>query len=142
MSGWLLGPEAFAEFVSGRKPGVTNPVLDWADKLRETLYVSEMTWAEVRSQAQQLTSPREREAWLRVLDEQVPSEFGPRLLPLQRVHLARWSELRLEKSPSGKRLSPVEAFDAAVCLAEGLGYVTRSDYLGRFTAQPTHNPWI
>ena len=141
MSGWLLGPKAFAELIAGRKAGVANPVLDWAEKLTDTLYVSEMTWAEVRITAHSLRSPRERESWLRTLDEQVPSEFGPRLLPVQRVHLARYSELRLEEAPTGKLLSPVDAFDAAVCLVEGLGYVTDRDYLAKFIGQPIHNPW-
>jgi predicted nucleic acid-binding protein len=57
------------------------------------------------------------------------------------VHLARYSELRLEGAPSGKPLSPVDAFDAAVCLVEGLGYVTDRDYLAKFIGRPTHNPW-
>jgi toxin FitB len=137
VSGWLLGPEAFAAFIGG---GTPNRVLDWAGTVTEGIYVSEMTWAEVRSQAQQL-SPVQRQGWLRVLDEQVPTEFGPRLLPLKREHLSRWSEVRLEKNPAGSLISPVEAFDAAVCMSEQLGYVTRSDYLSKITRQPTHNPW-
>ena len=141
MAGWLLGPEAFAEFIAGRKPDGPNPVLDWAETLNDTLYVSELTWAFVRSQAQQEPSPRQREVWLRTLDEQVPAEFGPRLLPVQRVHLARWSEVRLERAPSGNLLNMTESFDAAVCLVEQLGYVTKSDYLAAITGQPTHSPW-
>ncbi len=78
---------------------------------------------------------------MRALDEQVPAEFGPRLLPIQRLHLARWSEVRLEKAPSGKLLNLTEGFDAAVCLVEQLGYVTRSAYLATITGQPTHSPW-
>jgi toxin FitB len=140
MSGWLLGPEAFADFVAGRPGGAANRVLDWADTLSETLYVSEFTWAEVRSKAQEL-APRQRESWLRALDEQVPTTFGARLLPMQRVYLARWSEVRLERSPSGKRLSLAESFDAAVCLCEQLGYVTRNAYLAKIIGQPTHSPW-
>jgi hypothetical protein len=141
MAGWLLGPEAFAEFIAGRRPDSPNPVLDWAQTLNDTLYVSEFTWAYVRSQAQQELSPRQREAWLRTLDEQVPAEFGPRLLSVQRVHLARWSEVRLERAPSGNLLSLTEGVDAAVCLVEQLGYVTRHAYLAAITGQPTHSPW-
>jgi toxin FitB len=141
VNGWLLGPEAFSEFVAGRPGGASNKVLDWAETLTETLYVSEMTWAEVRSKAQGL-SPRQRESWLRALDEQVPTTFGARLLPMQRTYLARWSEVRLELGPSGKRISVMEAFDAAVCIVEELGYVTKSAYLTRITGQRTHDPWV
>lgn len=140
MADWLLGPKAFAEFVTGRALA-QNPVLDWADTLVGTLYVSEVTWAYVRSQAQQEASPRKREEWIRTLDEQVPAEFGPRLLPLQRLHLARWSEVRLESAPSGKPLSVTEGFDAAICIVEQLGYVTPNAYLGAITGQPVHSPW-
>jgi hypothetical protein len=140
MANWLLGPEAFTEFVSGRVPQVPNPTLDWAEKLTDTVYVSEFTWAYVRSKAQ-LESPRQREAWLRALDEQVPAAFGSRLLPIQRIYLARWSEVRLEKSPGGKLLSLTESLDASVCIVEQLGYVTRLSHLSRITGQPTHSPW-
>lgn len=142
MTAWLLGPEAFADFVSGRGDGALNPVLDWADTLKDAhLCVSEMTWAYVRSQALGIAVPRLREGWIRALDEQVPAEFGSRLLPIQRLHLARWSEVRLESGPSGKRLSNSESFDAAVCIVEQLGYVTRSAYLSAIIKQPTHSPW-
>ena len=140
MADWLLGPKAFAEFITGRSLA-QNPVLDWADSLAGTLYVSEMTWAYVRSQAQQETSPRRREEWIRTLDEQVPAEFGSRLLPLQRLHLARWSEVRLERTPSGTPLSVTEGFDAAICIVERLGYVTPDAYFAAITGHPVHSPW-
>jgi predicted nucleic acid-binding protein len=142
MAAWLLGPEAFADFVSGRGDGTVNPVLDWADTLTDAqICVSEMTWAYVRSQALEITVPRLREGWIRALDEQVPAEFGSRLLPIQRLHLARWSEVRLELGPSGKRLSSFESFDAAVCIVEQLGYVTRSAHLSAIPTHPTQSPW-
>lgn len=141
MAGWLLGPEAFADFVSGQSPGTTNPVIAWASTLAEPVYVTEITWAYVRSKALAERSPRQRESWLRALDEQVPAEFGSRLLPIGRLHLARWSEVRLEKGPSGKPLNLSESFDTAVCLVERLGYVTRSSYLSAITGAATHAPW-
>ena len=141
MAGWLLGPTAFSDFVSGRGDGTPNPVLDWAETLAESLYVSEITWALVRSKAQQITVPRDRTAWISALDEQVPAAFGSRLLPVQRLHLARWSEIRLENRPSGKPFSLSESFDAAVCIVEGLGYVTDDPDLAAIIGRPTHSPW-
>lgn len=141
MAGWLLGPEAFADFVSGQAPGTTNAVINWASTIDDPVYVTEITLAYVRSRALEERSPRHRESWLRVLDEQVPAEFGSRLLSISRLHLSRWSEIRLETGPSGKPLSLPESFDAAVCLVDRLGYVTRSDYLSPIIGMPTHAPW-
>jgi hypothetical protein len=121
--------------------GHNSPVIAWAKTLADGPYVTQMTWAHVRSESQRVESPRKRESWRDKLDREVPAMFGARLLPISVPHLQRWSEVRLEKLQSGKALSDLEALDWAVCIVEDLGYVTRNEEFSPITGLPSHSPW-
>lgn len=138
MPGWLLGPQAFADFIAEGD----NEVVAWASDLNDPVYVTETTWAYVRSQVHTMTDVRQRASYLRALDSRVPAEFGPRLLRIDRAHLVAWSEVRHSRLRSSGQPVPLpESFDVAVCIVEKLGYVTDLDDLGAIMDEPTVNPW-
>jgi len=93
MDGWLLGKEAFIELLSGKVDPAVIGVIQWAkERGEDSLYVSEITWAVVRSNAES-SSGLKRQSWLDLLDHEVPRQFGTRLLPVDHALLEIWSRI-------------------------------------------------
>jgi len=126
----LLSTEALIEFLSGvndpNKPGV----IAWA-KAKETgkLYVSEMSWALARSDAEAERSAMKRQQWLDKLDRDLPVQFGSRLIPVNRSVLLEWSLLAQESLGDGETPSIDESIEVATAQSRSLTYVTRKSAL-------------
>jgi len=141
MDGWLLGKEAFIELLSG-KGDPAKGVIQWAKSRGEaSLYVSEMTWAVVRSIAES-SSGLKRQNWLDLLDREVPRQFGIRLLPVDRALLEIWS--RVANEPVGAANKPAlidESMEVATAIQYSLTYVVRESALAVKVRCPTESPW-
>ena len=138
---WLLGLDALKELLSGldRVPG--KGVVAWASNMGNgKLFVSEMTWASLRSMAEAETSPSKRQAWISKIDNDVPIQFGSRLLPVDRAVLQTWSRIA-NVGQASSSASMEESIEVATALHHGLVYVTAQSDLAASEGCPTESPW-
>jgi hypothetical protein len=142
MEGWLLGTEAFVELLSGKADPTVKGVIQWAKARAEaSLYVSEMTWAVARSNAE-ASSGLKRQQWLDLLDREAPRQFGTRLLPVDHALLEIWS--RIANEPVGETKKPAridESMEVATAVQYSLTYVVRESALAAKVRCPTESPW-
>ena len=142
MDGWLLGKEAFIELLSGKVDPAVKGVIEWAkERGEDSLYVSEITWAVVRSNAES-SSGLKRQSWLDLLDHEVPRQFGTRLLPVDHALLEIWS--RIANEPVGEAKKPAridESMEVATAVQYSLTYVVRESALAAKVRCPTESPW-
>jgi toxin FitB len=103
-------------------------LLDWAaarDPLE--LYLSELTLGEIEKGIQLLPKdhPKRRrlEGWCA---DDLPREFGPRLLPLLRETMLTWGRLAAEAQRAGRPLSVIDGLLLAAARVHGLTFVTRN----------------
>jgi len=142
MEGWLLGKEAFVELLSGKSDPGEKGVIQWAKTRGDaSLYVSEMTWAVARSNAE-ASSGLKRQQWLDLLDREAPRQFGTRILPVDHAILEMWS--RIANEPLGTEKKPAlidESMEVATALQYALIYVVRESALAVKVSCPTESPW-
>jgi toxin FitB len=137
MSGFLLDTNVVSELVRPRPdPKVTAWV---AATDEELLFVSVLTFGEIRKGIARLNEPARRvalEAWL---DRDLTIRFDGRILPVDLSVADRWGQL------SAASPNPVPVIDgllAATALHHNLTLVTRNtkDVVG--TRVAVFNPWI
>ena len=138
MSGWLLSREALIELLTGRADAAT---VIWArSKGSDALFVSSATWAEVRRMAEAQQSAQLRAAWLHRIDNDVPRQFGARLLPVDQAVLKAWTVLAaMPQLPEGDW---DELFEVATAQTHSFIYVCRGSTAAVMAGCPTENPWM
>jgi predicted nucleic acid-binding protein len=107
-----------------------------------TLHLSELTLGEIEKGIQLLPEDHPKrlslDAWCR---RDLPRQFGPRLLPLQRETILAWGLLAAEGQRSGRPLSVIDGLLLAASRVHDLTFVTRNtrDVEGR--GVPILNPY-
>ena len=106
------------------------------------LHLSELTLGEIEKGIQLLADDHPKrsglEAWCR---NDLPQQFGPRLLPLSRDTVLAWGRLAADAHRSGRPLSVIDGLLLAAARVHGLTFVTRNtrDVEGR--GVPVLNPY-
>jgi len=118
-------------------------LLEWAaaqDPL--LLHLSELTLGEIEKGIQLLPEDHPRreglDVWCR---HDLPRQFGPRLLPLQRETVLAWGRLAAEGQRCGRPLAVIDGLLLAAARVHDLTFVTRNlrDVEGR--GVPVLNPY-
>ena len=137
MSGFLLDTNIVSELVRPRpEPKVTQ----WVATTDETLlYLSVLTFGEIRKGIGLLKDAARRVALETWLDSDVTLRFAGRILPIDGAIADRWGRLTAQLKP--RSLPVIDGLLAATALQHNLTLVTRSTKDVAATGVPLFNPW-
>lgn len=139
MIGWLLDTNVLSEL---RKPHCAAGVRDWVrGRPAGELYVSSITFAEIRFGITRLGDPKRRHALTHWLESELRPWFQDRVIEIDEEIILRWREMVEIGRKRGHTFSQPDLFIAAAANIRGLCLVTRnvSDFEGTDVA--VLNPW-
>lgn len=139
MSGWLLDTDVISEL---RKPRPEPKVMGFiARQSLDNLFVSEVTFAEIRFGIERMTSPARRAEIKDWLSNKLRPTFGGNMLPITEDVILKWRLMVEEGRKAGYTFAQPDLFIAATALHHGLTVVTRNvdDY--RMARVLVLNPW-
>jgi toxin FitB len=139
VSGFLLDTNIISELV---RPKPEPRVKAWVAATDEDLlYLSVLTFGEIRKGIASLKDASRRvrlETWL---DSDLVLRFAGRILPVDQAVADRWGRLAAQAGP--KSLPPViDGLLAATALHHNLTLVTRNTKDVAGTGVPVFNPWV
>lgn len=139
MSGWLLDTNVLSEL---RRPRCSATVRRWI-RAREAmdLYVSTITFAEIRFGIQRLPDEHRRHVLTHWLDDKLRLWFGQRVLEVDEDVILRWREMVQECRQSGHTYSQPDLFLAAIADLHNLCLATRNVNDFKNTCIAVVNPW-
>lgn len=140
MSGWLLDTNVISEL---RRPHPSARVRSFiASRRLEDLFVSTITYAEIRFGIEAVSDPIRRAELNDWLLHRVRPMFDQRVLEVSEDVMFRWRLLVEEGRKVGHTFSQPDLIIAATALQHGLTVVTRdtSDY--KLARVPLLNPWV
>ena len=140
MSGWLLDTNVISEL---RRPRPNARVRAFvASQALEELFVSTVTFAEIRYGIEAVADPIRRAELSDWLAHKVRPMFGQRVLDVSEEVMFKWRLLVEEGRKVGLTFSQPDLIIAATALQHGLTVVTRDtgDYLR--ARVPLLNPWL
>jgi toxin FitB len=123
VSGWLLDTNVVSEL---RRPRPEPKVIEFvAVQNLDLLYISTVTFAEVRFGIEQIADPLKRAELNEWLTHTVRPMFNQRTLPITEDIMLTWRLLVEEGRKSGHTFSQPDLIIAATALHHGLTIVTR-----------------
>ncbi len=140
MTGWLLDTNILSEV---RKPRPEPKVLRFiAGRPLDDLFVSVVTFAEIRFGIERAARPAHRAALHDWLTHRLRPMFAGRTLPISEDVMLKWRLLVEEGRRAGHTFPQPDLIIAATALLHGLIVVTRDS--GDFTRArvPVFNPWV
>jgi predicted nucleic acid-binding protein len=139
VSGWLLDTNVISEM---RRPRPNARVRSFVARQRlEDLFVSSVTFAEIRFGIEKLGEPAQRTELTDWLQHRVRPMFGQRILEVSEDVMFRWRVLVEEGRKSGHTYSQPDLIIAATALHHGLTVVTRDTRDYALARVPLINPW-
>jgi hypothetical protein len=140
VTGWLLDTNVLSEL---RRPRPhPNVVAFISQQPLELLFVSSVTFAEIRFGIEQVvdaTRRAELQAWLA---NDVRPLFGRRVLEVTEDVLVQWRLLVEEGRKSGHTYSQPDLFIGATALHHGMTVVSRDTVEYAHAGVPHLNPWV
>jgi predicted nucleic acid-binding protein len=139
MSGFLLDTNIVSEL---RTKNPEPRVVEWMEAADEgLLYLSVLTFGEIRKGAALLLQDRRRtqlETWLEI---DLQARFAGRILPINSAIADRWGWIAAEAKRKGITLPIIDGLLAATALHHNLTIVSRNvkDFVN--TQVPVLNPW-
>ena len=140
MNGWLLDTNILSEL---RRPKPERKVVTFiADQPLDLLYVSSVTFAEIRSGIELVTDTNRRAELNDWLAHKVRPMFEQRVLAISEDVMFKWRLLVEDGRKAGHTLSQPDLIIAATARHHGLTVVSRdvSDY--QKAHAPVFNPWV
>jgi toxin FitB len=138
VSGFLLDTNVISELV---RPQPEPTVTEWvASADEDLLYLSVLTFGEIRKGIASLRDTSRRvllEAWL---DSDLMLRFGNRVLGIDRAIADRWGRLAAQGGPKS-RLPVIDGLLAATALHHNLILVTRNTKDVQGLGVPLFDPW-
>ena len=137
---FLLDTNVVSEWARPRPdPNVVRWLLE-ADE--DSLYLSVLTFAEIRMGIESMQPGQRRESLDRWLDDELTERFEPRILNVDLAIARAWGGLVTRSQRIGANLGAMDALFAATAQVYGLTFVTRNmrhfDRLGIALL----NPWL
>jgi predicted nucleic acid-binding protein len=136
---YLLDTDVISEWT---KPQPNPKVVAWlGETLEHELYVSVVSWAELRHGIERLAGGKRRQRLADWLENDLPRRFGSRVLPVDLAIADAWGTLMARREDVGRPMGAMDAFLAATAEVHGLTLVTRnvSDFHG--AVRSIMNPW-
>ena len=139
MNGYLLDTNVLSEF---RRPKPDRKVIAFvvAQPL-EQLYVSTVTFAEIRFGIELLTSASQRAELNDWLTHKIRPMFEQRVLPITEDVMFKWRILLEEGRKNGHTFSQPDLIIGATALHHGLTVVSRDTREHQRARVPVINPW-
>lgn len=124
------------------KPRPDENVVRWVDAADEgSLFLSVITFAEIRKGIEDIGSGRRRDALTKWLYEELLSRFEGRILDMNWAVALSWGKIMSRSDVLGINLGAIDAFIAATAEAYGLTLVTRNVRDFSKLRVPLLNPW-
>ncbi|WP_076998142.1 type II toxin-antitoxin system VapC family toxin [Variovorax sp. KK3] len=140
MSGWLLDTNVISEL---RRPRPSARVRSFIAAQRlDDLFVSSVTFAEIRFGIEAVADPTRRAELSDWLDHKVRPMFDQRVLEVSEDVMFRWRLLVEEGRKVGHTFSQPDLIIAATALQHGLTVVTRDTGDYELARVPLLNPWV
>ena len=140
MSGFLLDTNVLSEF---NRRGEPDPlVYQWLEAADpESLYVSVLTFGEIRLGVELLPPSKRRSKLEQWLEQDLPEWFEGRILPIDQSIADRWGSIRAQAQMKGRPLSVIDALLAATALRHNLILVSRNVSDFSVVGLAIINPW-
>ncbi len=140
MSGWLLDTNVISEL---RRPRPSARVRSFiAGQRLEDLFVSTVTFAEIRYGIEMVSDPVRRAELNDWLLHRVRPMFDQRVLEVSEDVMFKWRLLVEEGRKVGHTFSQPDLIIAATALQHGLPVVTRDAGHYKLARVPLLNPWV
>jgi toxin FitB len=124
------------------KPQPEANVIAWLSEIDEDrLYLSTMTFAEIRRGVELMPAGRRRDRLAEWLAEELPARFDGRVLDVDRRVAEGWGLVMARSQRAGVSLGAMDAFFAATAETHGFALVTRNVRDFRAAGVPLLNPW-
>jgi toxin FitB len=139
VKGWLLDTNVLSEL---RRPRPDAKVIKFiAAQNLETLYISAVTFSEIRFGIEMVSDVHKRETLLDWLTHKVRPMFEGRELPISEDVMFKWRLLVEEGRKQGHTFSQPDLIIAATALHHDLTIVTRNTSDLEITEVSLFNPW-
>ncbi len=139
MKGFLLDTNCVSELVRVRPE---SRVVEWFESTEESiLYLSVLTFGEIRKGLASLAPSRKRASLESWLEADLNTRFQRRVLPVDQAVADRWGWLAAEAKRRGKPLAVVDGLLAATALQHNLTLVSRNTADFHGVAVDVFNPW-
>jgi predicted nucleic acid-binding protein len=139
VNGWLLDTNIVSEL---RRPRPEPKVLSFvAGRSLDTLFVSAVTFAEIRFGIETLPDAARRAELHEWLTHKLRPIFDSRALPVTEDIIFKWRLVVEEGRKAGHTFSQPDLFIAATALHHGLTLVTRNAVDYQMARVPVFNPW-
>jgi len=140
VTGWLLDTNVISEL---RRPRPKARVVAFvAAQPLEQLFVSAVTFAEIRFGIEMVSDPIRRAELNDWLDNRVRPMFDRRVLSISEDVMFRWRVLVEDGRKTGHTFSQPDLIIAATALHHGLTVVTRDTADYARARVPLLNPWV
>jgi predicted nucleic acid-binding protein len=138
VSGWLLDTNVISEL---RKPRPDRHVVTFVThQSLDSLFLSEVTLAEIRFGIERATKPARRADIHDWLTHKLRPMFKGRVLPVTEDIILRWRIVE-DGRKTGHTFSQPDLFIAATALQHGLTVVSRDTVEYEMARAPVFNPW-
>jgi toxin FitB len=139
VTGWLLDTNILSEL---RRPRPNPKVVDFvASQPLDLLYVSIVTFAEIRFGIERVADATRRAELNDWLTHKVRPMFEQRALPVSEDVMFKWRLLVEDGRKAGHTYSQPDLIIAATALHHGLTVVSRDTSDFNKARIPVHNPW-
>lgn len=139
MRGWLLDTNVVSEL---RKLNPDSGVVTFVEaQPGDLLFVSEITFGEIRYGIEQLDDPSRRTDYHLWLDRVVRPLFAGRTLAITEDVIVRWKMMAMAGQRRGHTFGQPDLFIAAIAALEDLVVVTRDTSQFVAASVPVFDPW-
>jgi len=141
MMRYLLDTNVVSEYSRDTPPHIS--VKEWMNRQDEdTLFLSVLTFGEIRKGTALLPAGRKRTQLERWVDLDLRARFAARLLPITAEITELWGTMAAESQQKGIALAIIDGLIAATAKHHGLTIVTRNARDFQMWGIPVINPWI
>lgn len=139
MRGWLLDTNVISEL---RKSKADSGVVAFMNaQPGEILYVTDITFGEIRYGIEQIADPARRADLRRWLDRVIRPLFLGRTLPVTEDVIVRWKMMVVDGQKRGHTFGQPDLFIAAIAALEDLVVVSRDTSHFAEAGTPVFDPW-
>jgi hypothetical protein len=139
VTGWLLDTNVLSEL---RRPRAEPKVVTFVSRQPlDLLYVSTVTFAEIRFGIEAISDASRRAALNEWLTHRLRPMFEQRILPITEDIMLKWRLLLEDGRKMGHTFSQPDLIIAATALHHGLTIVSRDTSGYKRAGVPVHNPW-
>ena len=136
---YLLDTNVISEWM---KPRPDPNVARWlAEADEDQIWLSVITFAEIRLGIEEMAAGRRRDALLTWLENDLPARFEGRIIGIGLAVAAAWGVIMARGRKAGRSLNDIDAFLAAIAQVRGLTLVTRNTKHFESLGLELLNPW-